>query len=269
MFMDTIKSLIDKFKGEPKSELKELTKDADSALQELGSDKLVNDYKDWEETALLTLAENTALVNKSAKHLQETIAALQTEKEKLHDAAEKLADSNAAITEIHPEIGSASKLFPWDSPSFIAFLGDLRAKDEALKDSSIEELIQNVFTKDSFSQSLPLTAVEKRSTDIQGVLDELCTNLGCTMSLYLQSAKPLLDTSKEIPGYTEEIRNIIFYLMETPFAPILNYSFIDTSPERRDMMLELFRELSEKLKEVHKATLTLLVKIKEGEQYGN
>lgn len=281
MFMDTIKSIIDKFKttNSEKPSFNNLVCDANSALDTLNSKKLLKDFTDWETKAMQSLAKQTVIINECIENINTAVENLQEEKAKFHNAALEVYKSHKLVYDATAHVDASSPLYPWDSPAFIAYLGLLRNESKETEDKSIETLVRNTFVTHTLNASSAITPasgtastdkpIEKKeplskTSDTGNLIDDLCLYSGATLSLFLQGSKPVLTPSKLEPGDQDEINEIIVYLIQTAVNPILNYSFEGKSQEELDAIVPLFEKYAHALQSLHTVTTGLLNRI---EQY--
>lgn len=167
--------------------------------------------------------------------------------------------------------------YPWDSPEFIAFLGDIRVKTPELTNVPLESVLQNIVTKDYIATTDPLTDIsnqnEGKHTDeshpnyspqyIDLLVSDACETIGTTFSLFLQGGHPILHREPLSVEDKELIQDIIGYQLHTAIQPVLDYQFSEKSSVELYETVPLFEKFMNDLKELHDSTVALLTKLDE------
>lgn len=277
MIMATIKSLLNKIKpGDPKEDNKELTEESSKALKEIDVTPLLDEYSVWENKALKSLAETSATLYQLKDHINDTLQKLETEKGKVRTVAAELAYSRNKLEPYCPNF-PVTPAYPWDSPEFIAFLGDIRVNTPELTNTPLENVLKNIVTKDYIATTDPLTDTSGQKDGsyadascpnygpqyIDLLVSDACTTLGITLSLFLQGGDPILHREPLSAADKELIQDIIGYQLHTAIQPILEYQFSEKSRDELCETVPLFEKFMNDLKELHDSTVTLLTKLDE------
>lgn len=275
--MATIKSLLNKIKpGDPKEDNKELTEESSKALKEIDVTPLLDEYSVWENKALKSLAETSATLYQLKDHINDTLQKLETEKGKVRTVAAELAYSRNKLEPYCPNF-PVTPAYPWDSPEFIAFLGDIRVNTPELTNTPLENVLKNIVTKDYIATTDPLTDTSGQKDGsyadascpnygpqyIDLLVSDACTTLGITLSLFLQGGDPILHREPLSAADKELIQDIIGYQLHTAIQPILEYQFSEKSRDELCETVPLFEKFMNDLKELHDSTVTLLTKLDE------
>lgn len=277
MIMATIKSLLNKIKpGDPKEDSKELTEESTKALKEIDVKPLLDEYSAWENKALKSLAETSSTLYQLKEHINDTLQKLETEKGKVRTVAAELAYSRNRLEPYGPNF-PVTPAYPWDSPEFIAFLGDIRVKTPELINVPLESVLQNIVTKDYIATTDPLTDTsnQKKGSNanasrpnygpqyIDLLVSDACETLGTTLSLFLQGGHPILHREPLSVKDKELIQDIIGYQLHTAIQPVLDYQFSEKSSAELYETVPLFEKFMNDLKELHDSTVALLTKLDE------
>lgn len=277
MIMATIKSLLNKIKpGDPKEDNKELTEESSKALKEIDVTPLLDEYSVWENKALKSLAETTSTLYQLKNHVEETLQAIESEKGKVRTAASELAYARNKLEPYSPKF-PMTPAYPWDSPEFIAFLGDIRVNTPELTTAPLKNILQNVVTKDYIATTDPLTDTSNQKEGsyadascpnydpqyIDLLVGDACETLGATLSLFLQGGHPILHREPLSVEDKELIQDIIGYQLHTAIQPVLDYQFSEKSSAELYETVPLFEKFMNDLKELHDSTVTLLTKLDE------
>lgn len=277
MIMATIKSLLNKIKpGDPKEDSKELTEESSKALKEIDVKPLLDEYSAWENKALKSLAETSSTLYQLKEHINDTLQKLETEKGKVRTVAAELAYSRNRLEPYGPNF-PVTPAYPWDSPEFIAFLGDIRVKTSELTNVPLESVLQNIVTKDYIATTDPLmdTSDQKEGSNanasrpnygpqyIDLLVSDACETLGTTLSLFLQGGHPILHREPLSVKDKELIQDIIGYQLHTAIQPVLDYQFSEKSSAELYETVPLFEKFMNDLKELHDSTVALLTKLDE------
>lgn len=275
MIMATIKSLLNKIKpGDPKEDSKELTEESSKALKEVDVKPLLDEYSTWENKALKSLAETSATLYQLKDHINDTLQKLETEKGKVRTVAAELAYSRNKLEPYGPNF-PVTPAYPWDSPEFIAFLGDIRVNTPELMNTSLENVLKNIVTKDYIATTDPLTDTSDQSEGshadasypnygpqyIDLLVSDACETLGTTLSLFLQGGHPILHREPLSVEDKELIQDIIGYQLHTAIQPVLDYQFSEKSSVELYETVPLFEKFMNDLKELHDSTVALLAKL--------
>lgn len=277
MIMATIKSLLNKIKpGDPKEDNKELTEEPSKALKEIDVTPLLDEYSVWENKALKSLAETTSTLYQLKNHVEETLQAIESEKGKVRTAASELAYARNKLEPYSPKF-PMTPVYPWDSPEFIAFLGDIRVNTPELMNTPLESILKNVVTKDYLATTDPLTDTSDQREGIRVdashpnyspqyinlLVGDACETLGITLSLFLQGGNPILHREPLSAADKELIQDIIGYQLHTAIQPILEYQFSEKSRNELCETVPLFEKFMNDLKTLHESTVSLLTKLDE------
>lgn len=277
MIMATIKSLLNKIKpGDPKEDSKELTEESTKALKEIDVKPLLDEYSAWENKALKSLAETSSTLYQLKEHVNDTLQRLETEKEKVRTVAAELAYSRNKLEPYGPNL-PVTPAYPWDSPEFIAFLGDIRVNTPELMNTSLENVLKNIVTKDYIATTDPLTDTSDQNKGsyadasrpnygpqyIDLLVGDACETLGTTLSLFLQGGHPILHREPLSVEDKELIQDIIGYQLHTAIQPVLDYQFSEKSSAELYETVPLFEKFMNDLKELHDSTVALLTKLDE------
>lgn len=286
MLMDTIKSILSKFKVNDTSDtVKEVINKNSTTINNLDIPAELETYKDWEEKMLEKLAANTLALTEYKHRIQKTLDLLQKQKENLIKSAEDVANSRETISTVYPQVDQPTTEFPWDSPVLITHLATLNSSSETPY-YSVEELIGNVFLTDTLNSvnvsevtpNIPSTEnntqqkianikhIEASATvdtiDIDLFLEDLSTAIGRTASFYVSTTPSLIhNTDAPQDGEKEVINDILYMLLNTEVSPILNYSFGNNSKENVNNILPYFIRYYNCLQQLQTATIKLLHKI--------
>ncbi len=283
MIMATIKSLLNKIKpGDPKEDSKELTEEASKALKDIDTTALLDEYTTWENQALKSLAETTSTLYQVKKLVNDTLQKIETEKGNVRAAASELAYTRTKLEPYCPKF-PITPAYPWDSPEFIAFLGDIRANTPELTTTSLENILQNIVTKDYIRTTDPLTDPSDQNEGnhaddshpnynqqyINLLVGDACETLGITLSLFLQGGRPILHKEPLSAEDKELIQDIIGYQLHTAIQPVLDYQFSEKSRDELCETVPLFEKFMNDLKELHASTVSLLTKLDDVSHPGN
>lgn len=277
MIMATIKSLLNKIKpGDPKEDNKELTEEPSKALKEIDVTPLLDEYSVWENQALKSLAETTSTLYQLKNHVEETLQAIEKEKGKVRTAASELAYARNKLEPYSPKF-PVTPAYPWDSPEFIAFLGDIRVNTPELTNTPLESILKNVVTKDYLVITDPVTDASDENKGnhaddghpnyspqyINLLIGDACTTLGITLSLFLQGGDPILHREPLSAADKELIQDIIGYQLHTAIQPILEYQFSEKSRDELCETVPLFSKFINDMRTLHESAVSLLAKLDE------
>lgn len=276
MLMDSIKSILSKFKVNDTSDtVKEIINKNSTTINNLDIPAELETYKAWEEQMLEKLATNTLALTEYKHRIQKTLELLQQRKEELIKAAEDIANSRETVSTVYPQVEATTAEFPWNSPVLITHLATLNSSSETPY-YSVEELIQNVFIKDSLNSDIThtpgidnntkessvntdITNATVDTVNIDLLLDQISTNIARNISLYT-SINPCLiyNTGKPNEKELDTINDLLCMILETHSSPILNYSFENKPRNKVNRVLPYFINYNNSLQQLQTATIELL-----------
>ena len=276
MLMDTIKSILSKFKvNDTGDTVKEVIDKNSSTINNLDIPAELETYKAWEEQMLEKLATNTLALTEYKHRIQKTLELLQQRKEDLIKAAEDIANSRETVSTVYPQVEAATAEFPWDSPVLITHLATLNSSSDTPY-YSVEELIQNVFIKDSLnSETTNIPSIDSNvkessakmeaskatvdNVDIDLLLDHLSINIARNISFYTNINPCLIyNTGEPNEDELDTIKDVLYLILDSHVSPILNYYFGNKTKDKVNTVLPYFINYNNSLHQLQIATIELL-----------